>query len=91
MLQNIVKLPSGFYALQWASTGEIRDTALLPWDGKRGTSYPYDITGESCEYYQTAEGTVYYTDKGGIDARIWCSASRLNAHCHHLHQVFSRR
>lgn len=89
MTHNIISLPSGFYALQVISTGEFLRADLLPWDGKKGTQYPYNPCS-SFEYYINAENTVYYTDKGGVNARVWCSGSRLNAHCHHLYQIANR-
>ena len=90
MTHNIVKFKSGFYGLQVISTGEIIRASLVKWDGKRGTSYPYENRCENFEMYQDADNTVYYTDKGGINARVWCGGSRLSAHCKYLQQIAAR-
>ena len=89
MMHSIERLTSGFYGLKVTSTGQFYRADLIPWDGKRGTAYPYDMN-ETFEFYQDAENTVYYTDKDGANARVWCSGSRLAAHCHHLHQIHNR-
>ena len=89
MTHNIIKLPSGFCALKVISTGTIYRADLLPWDGKRGTSYPVDLN-PSFEHYIDADNNVYYTDANGVNARIWCGGKRLNAHCHHLAQIRAR-
>lgn len=89
MMHSIERLTSGFYGLKVTSTGQFYRADLIPWDGKRGTAYPYDMC-ETFEYYQDAENTVYYTDKDGANARVWCSGSRLAAHCHHLYQIQNR-
>ncbi len=91
MTHNIVKMPSGFFGLQVISTGLFYRSDLIRWDGKRGTSYPYDAAGESFEMYIDADNTVYYANNNGIDARVWCSGSRLNQHCHHLMQIRARQ
>lgn len=90
MTHNILKFASGFYGLQVISTGEIIDAALTRWDGKTGTAYPYNINN-SFEYYQNAQSTVYYTDAGGKNARVWCSGRDLPGHTHHLAQIAARR
>ena len=100
MMENIVKMPSGFYAIapadrceEYKHTGKLIDwtnAALTRWDGSTGTAYPHDISGSAFEYYQTANGTVYYTDAGGKNARIWCAGSQLSAHCHRLYQIAHR-
>ena len=89
MTHNIVKFESGFYGLKVISTGEIIRADLIPGDGKRGTNYPYNVN-DCFEHYINAENTVYYTDKNGENARVWCSGNRLNAHCHHLAQIRAR-
>lgn len=89
-LHSIIKLPSGFYGLMVNSTGVIIDAALIKWDGKTGTKYPYTNFCENFEMYQAANKTVYYTDIGGNDARVWCSGRDLNRHCHHLQQIAAR-
>ena len=101
-MQNIVKLSNGyFFALasaekceEYKRTGclpEWASASLIAWDGKRGTAYPFTIDPESnFEYYSAADNTVYYTDRGGKNARIWCGGSRLSAHCHRLHQIAHR-
>ena len=87
---NIISLPSGFFAME-AKNGNISHPDLIRWDGKKGTYYPYDVESDHrTEYYINAENTVYYSEIGGIDARIWCPGSRLNAHCHHLAQIRAR-
>lgn len=92
MTQNIVSFPSGFYGLTGYNSADIIRADLVKWDGVKGTSYPFKWATESAsfEYYQDAENTVYYTDKGGMDARIWCSGAELNRHCHHLWQIQNR-
>ena len=90
MTHNIVKFKSGFYGMQVISSGEIIDASLVKWDGKKGTSYPYNPDNENFEHYIDANNTVYYTDKGGINARVWCGGSRLNAHCKYLQQIAAR-
>ena len=86
---RIEKMPSGFYALTWASDGKIVRADLVPWDGKRGTSYEYDTSGET-DYYIDAENTVYYAVNGG-GTGTWCNGNRLNAHCRYLQQIKARR
>ena len=66
------------------------DAALLPWDGKRGTSYPYDTSKDRFAYYIAADNTVYYSEQDGSDAQIWCPGCQLARHCHHLWQVRQR-
>ena len=100
-MDNIVKLNSDFYALasaesceQYEKTGKLIDwknAALIKWDGKKGTTYPYNVDGSSFEYYIAADNTVYYTDKGGKNARVWCAGNKLAQHCHHLQQIEWRR
>lgn len=90
MTHNIVKFKSGFYGLKVISSGEIINASLVKWDGKKGTSYPYNPDNENFEHYIDANNTVYYTDKGGINARVWCPGSRLNAHCKYLQQIAAR-
>lgn len=85
---SIKKLPSGFYALY---NGDVlADAALVEWDGKRGTEYPYTIDPNYCRYYIDSKNTVYYSViKGG--SGVWCSGSELNRHCHRLAQIAARR
>ena len=90
MTHDIVSLPSGFYGLEVITTGEIVNASLVKWDGQRGTAYKYNTNGQF-EYYQDAHNTVYYTDAGGKNARVWCAGSRLNSHCHRLQQIAARR
>ena len=90
MTHNIISFASGFYGLQVISSGEVVDAALIRWDGHRGTSYPYDSMCSNFEFYQDAKNTVYYTDKDGVNARIWCPGDRLNTHCHRLQQIKAR-
>ena len=90
MTHSIVKFKSGFYGLKVLSTGEFYRADLIPWDGKRGTSYPVDLN-TSFEHYIDSENTVYYSDIGGADARVWCGWKRLNAHCQHLAAIKARR
>lgn len=84
---NIIKLPSGFCGLQVISSGQYCKADLIPWDGNRGTDYPYNVNNANFEYYIDAKNTIYYTDRGGIDARIWCAGKELNAHCKRLNQI----
>lgn len=92
MFHNVIKFESGFYGIQVISSGAIWRADLIKWDGKRGTSYPYNIDDESnFEMYIDADNTVYYTDKGGQNCRVWCPGSRLNQHCFHLHQINAKR
>ena len=90
MTHDIIKFNSGFYGLRVISTNEFYRTDLIKWDGKRGTNYPYSVDSENFEFYINADNTVYYTDKGGANARVWCSGRNLNAHCHHLAQIRAR-
>ena len=92
---DIIKLPSGFYAL-FTNEGKLVNAALVKWSGdaKNGNAPNYfDICGRDnrFEYYQSAEGTVYYTDTNGKNARVWCPASQLRAHLHQLAAIYSRR
>lgn len=89
MLHDIVKFPSGFYGLRVISTGVILDASLVKWDGKTGTSYPVELNN-NFEFYQDAKNTVYYTEPGGKDCRVWCSGRDLNRHCHRLAQIHAR-
>jgi hypothetical protein len=89
MLQNAIKFNSGFYGIETASTGEILRADLIKWDGKRGTSYPFDVSGRF-EYYIDAENNVSYSDAGGKNLRPWCPGRSLNAHCRHLAQIAAR-
>lgn len=91
MTHNIISFPSGFYGIQVISTGEIIKADLVKWDGKRGSSTPYRyINDTQFEMYQDANNTVYYSDPGGVNCRVWCSGKNLSAHLHHLDQVLSR-
>lgn len=88
-MTNIIRLPSGFFAIR-SESGEIRAASVTRWDGRTGTAYPYNTAGIGFEYYRTARGDIWYTDEGGKNARIWCSAERLAQHCHRLHQIAAR-
>lgn len=90
-MHDIISFESGFYGLRVKSTGEIIDAALTRWDGRRGGGgYSYNAASDCFEYFQDAAGTVYYTDRGGDNARVWCSASRLAGHLRHLQQIAAR-
>lgn len=61
---------------------------LFPWDGScPGISdkYPYPDN-----LLQDNDGNIYYTPYGSETVSMWCSASRLRDHLHHLFQVFAR-
>lgn len=89
MLYNIVLLPSGWYAAVW-NDGTLIDGALMKWDGKRGTNYPYNVNGtENTNYYINAKNDVYYQIEGGYTG-IWCSGKKLNSHCRHLQAIKER-
>lgn len=89
-LHNIEKLPSGFFAYTWADTGAIIRADLVPWDGRRGTSYPYNVADVQTAYYIDAKNNVYYSVPGGHTA-LWCAGEELNRHCHKLMQIAARR
>lgn len=87
---RIEKFKSGFYGLY---NGDVlRDASLVKWDGKKGTFYPYDTKAENeyCEYFISASGDIYFSVAGGSSG-LWCPASDLNKHCHHLAQIRARR
>jgi len=88
-MQYIKRLPSGFYMLAWNGEGWT-DAALIPWDGKRGTDTPYNTESENFNYYIAADNTVYYCQKDGSDAGIWCPGSSLQSHCRRLSQITAR-
>lgn len=88
MIETVKKLPSGFYAVMRGN--DVHRADLIPWDGKRGTSYPYEITSECFRYFIDASGTVWCTENSSDTIHIWCGADRLNAHCHYLHQIAHR-
>lgn len=88
MTETVKKLPSGFYAVMRGN--EVWRADLVQWDGKRGTSYPYEITSECFRYFIDASGTVWCTENSSDIIHIWCGADRLNAHCHYLHQLAHR-
>lgn len=90
-MYSVVKFKSGFYGMKVNSTGDIIDAALIKWDGKRGTSYPYNVENENFDYYIDAKNAVYYADKNGENLRVWCPGNRLNAHCKRLNDVLNRR
>ena len=89
MTHNIVKFKSGFYGLQVITTGEFVRIDLIPWDGKKGTGYPCELNS-NFEHYIDANNTVYYTEIGGVDARVWCPGKNLNDHCRRLSQIRAR-
>ena len=89
MTHSIIHFKSGFHGIQVVSTGNIIKADLIKWDGKKGTSYPYELN-DTFNYYIDANNTVYYTGKDDDDCRIWCSGKDLNRHCHHLAQIKAR-
>ena len=89
MTHKIIQFKSGFYGLVTVPENTIVKADLIPWDGKRGTDYPYEPI-VTFNYYIDANNTVYYTNLDNTDARIWCSGKELNRHCHHLAQIAAR-
>ena len=61
---------------------------LKPWDGitPAGRQTPYDFSN----LYTDNEGNIYYVNSDG-KINIWCGASRLEMHIHHLQQIASRK
>ena len=90
MTHKIIKFSSDFYGLVTVPENTIVKADLIPWDGKRGTSYPHE-PNPGFNHYIDAQNTVYYSELDNSDARIWCSGKDLNRHCHHLAQIAARR
>lgn len=91
-MDTIIKFPSGFYGL--CVKGHIFNAALVQWNGSaKNTDINYfDICGTDnrFEYYQDSEGTVYYTDENGQNARVWCPAESLRKHLCDLKRILKR-
>jgi hypothetical protein len=89
MTETIKKLPSGFYAIMRGA--DVWRADLVPWDGKRGTEYPYNVNATECfRYFIDASGTIWCTENSSDRVHIWCGASDLNRHCAHLHRLLNR-
>lgn len=66
-----------------------RPVEVSPWDGVTpwGKRLPYPADG----LYIDASGCIWYTRKDGSgESAIWCTASRLESHVHHLQQIAAR-
>lgn len=63
---------------------------LKPWNGITPFGKELPDNCKNREYMQDDEGTIYYKNDEG-EWNIWCPASRLEQHVHHLNQIFSRR
>lgn len=87
---RIEQIAPSVYRRVWYN-GTVASQNLERWDGKRGTEYPYNVRDSRTAYYIAPDNTVYYSDVDGNNAGIWCSGSRLNAHCQHLNAVLARR
>lgn len=66
-----------------------RPVDVSPWDGVTpwGKRLPYPPNG----LYIDAAGDIWYTLRDGSGkSAIWCAASRLGGHVHHLQQIAAR-
>lgn len=67
---------------------------LPKWDGRSQSGRRYDI--EQVDYWDmrkdpTDGSILYLTFDKPRRVNVWCSASQLDAHLHHLEQIKARR
>lgn len=89
-MKDIKKLPSGYYAIYDDEKIDPTNVSLIKWNGQRGVLHPFNTDNGPWDYFIAPDNTVFYTEQGGINARIWCPGSRLAAHCCKLAQIAAR-
>lgn len=65
-----------------------RPVLAQPWDGSTPSGRKYTRPDG---LYIDADGNIWYTiQDGNGKSAVWCYASRLDAHVHHLQQIIAR-